>query len=658
MTHTLKDIFPDKVKVTISDNQINIDVHGNTNLIEGDFGASLMWIGFKKNTDGTGFFIITNDVESMTTQLIDIFEQHKIEIQGDNKIQETITTLQKLTQNLQSCKKIGMEIKQGTFPYVEPKHFKKDFVLKMYQIKPVVHMVEAGNSANFSIPGAGKTAMTYAAYDILKEKEIVDQLFVVGPLASFVPWEEEFKSCFGLDPLKNVLRYIGKDRHKLLNKIREYPVVITSYHTAANDLDYLKRELLEKGNIMMVIDESHHIKSFEEDSSHANAMISLGSLAKRRYILSGTPMPRDYEDLWSQVTFLWPNGDVLGSRARYSRFVNEGRNDEIADMINFLWTRIGYKQLKKDLPIMYKERPELIPMNPIQEEIYKSIESDLYRLTHTVNSELFDIEELKKNRILRMLQAATNPRLLAKKDKDFDLDPYQTDDRYLSSRIQHYNEIPNKIQRAAELARQIVNKGKSVIIWTTFRDNVEYLCNEILSDMKPIPISGEVNIKSDEKRDYIGREERLENFKKREGQILVATAASISESVSLHLVCQNAIYLERSFNAGQFMQSMFRIYRIGSDKNKPVRYHFLQSVLQDNSETIDARIDEILSTRSTQLSRLLDDEERLTPMSLEVENYKIKGKNGSEYYGLCDNPSTISKNINEMIEKHKKQHKI
>jgi hypothetical protein len=35
------------------------------------------------------------------------------------------------------------------------------------------------------------------------------------------------------------------------------------------------------------------------------------------------------------------------------------------------------------------------------------------------------------------------------------------------------------------------------------------------------------------------------------------------ESISLHKVCQHAIYLERNFNAAQFVQSLDRIHRQG-----------------------------------------------------------------------------------------------
>ena len=61
----------------------------------------------------------------------------------------------------------------------------KGFKLKPYQRKSVKHLVTIPNAANFSIPGSGKTIMTYAGLYILKQQGKIDQLIVVGPRASF-----------------------------------------------------------------------------------------------------------------------------------------------------------------------------------------------------------------------------------------------------------------------------------------------------------------------------------------------------------------------------------------------------------------------------------------------------------------------------------------
>ncbi len=49
------------------------------------------------------------------------------------------------------------------------------------------------------------------------------------------------------------------------------------------------------------------------------------------------------------------------------------------------------------------------------------------------------------------------------------------------------------------------------------------------------------------------RERRISIFKSDPNRrVLIANAAACAESVSLHKVCQHAIYLERSFNASTF----------------------------------------------------------------------------------------------------------
>ena len=75
-------------------------------------------------------------------------------------------------------------------------------------------MIQVPNVGNFSIPGSGKTTMAYAAYSILKDRNKIDQLFVVGPLSSFKPWEDEFESCFGIPAEKNILRFTGTPSEK------------------------------------------------------------------------------------------------------------------------------------------------------------------------------------------------------------------------------------------------------------------------------------------------------------------------------------------------------------------------------------------------------------------------------------------------------------
>ena len=85
------------------------------------------------------------------------------------------------------------------FKESQKKHFKRS--LYLLQELSAFHLSFAQNACNFSVPGAGKTAIVYSAYAYLKNLPIenekhIDKLVVIGPLSSFAPWENEYEECF------------------------------------------------------------------------------------------------------------------------------------------------------------------------------------------------------------------------------------------------------------------------------------------------------------------------------------------------------------------------------------------------------------------------------------------------------------------------------
>ncbi len=45
--------------------------------------------------------------------------------------------------------------------------------------------------------------------------------------------------------------------------------------------------------------------------------------------------------------------------------------------------------------------------------------------------------------------------------------------------------------------------------------------------------------------------------------VLLSNPATLGEGISLHQVCHDAIYVDRDFMAGRFLQSLDRIHRLG-----------------------------------------------------------------------------------------------
>ena len=78
----------------------------------------------------------------------------------------------------------------------------------------------------------------------------------------------------------------------------------------------------------------------------------------------------------------------------------------------------------------------------------------------------------------------------------------------------------------------------------------------------------------------------------------------MSEGISLHHECHEAIYVDRSFNAGQFLQSVDRIHRLGLDPNEHTRIRVLTC-----TGTIDEVVANRLEIKTTALGLMLDDPE-------------------------------------------------
>jgi SNF2 family DNA or RNA helicase len=130
------------------------------------------------------------------------------------------------------------------------------------------------------VPGAGKTATTLAAAAAHRAADTIDILLVVGPLASFQPWEAETALCL---PDWTTVRLAGSAAERR-GRVREAQrrstrptVLLTSYAGAVNDAAALK-ELCRNSRVMLVADESHRIKRFR-GGQWAPAIVDIAKLS-------------------------------------------------------------------------------------------------------------------------------------------------------------------------------------------------------------------------------------------------------------------------------------------------------------------------------------------------------------------------------------------
>jgi SNF2 family DNA or RNA helicase len=84
---------------------------------------------------------------------------------------------------------------------------------------------------------------------------------------------------------------------------------------------------------------------------------------------------------------------------------------------------------------------------------------------------------------------------------------------------------------------------------------------------------------------------------------VIANPFTVAESISLHKGCHNAIYMERDYNCGNFLQSKDRIHRVGLEPDQITRYYYF---LSENS--IDEVINQKLDEKAQRMSKVIDGE--------------------------------------------------
>lgn len=390
--------------------------------------------------------------------------------------------------------------------------------------------------ATFSVPGAGKTteALAYFFLNALPS----DKLLVVAPKNAFGAWDEQLLDCCNDDSYAFVRLRGGEAaiRQALRNNPRFAIITYQQYPRVAD----LINDYLDKNEVFMFLDESHRIKSGAGGIS-AEAILRSSFLPKRKLVMSGTPMPQSIRDLLPQFSFLYPDKGVDEANA--------------ISLVQPIYVRTTSGQL--GIPAV-EHRLVKLQMGTLQAAIYRAIKSETKRQLIPLLSDISkaSLREINK-KIMKVMQFVSNPALLAR-DIDYIFDPQLGD---LLAK-----DIGPKIDYACKRARELASEGKKVIIWSQFVENVELIAGR-LKDIGADFIHGGVDAGNEDEDDT--REWKIKQFHQNPNKmVLVANPAAASEGISLHRVCQYAIYVDRSFNAAHYLQSEDRIHRLGLKKGQ------------------------------------------------------------------------------------------
>ena len=174
--------------------------------------------------------------------------------------------------------------------------------------------------------------------------------------------------------------------------------------------------------------------------------------------------------------------------------------------------------------------------------------------------------------VMYLLEAATNPQLLTAGSGAEDalssgtLRSTSLPGSALWDLLQQYNqyETPAKFRQLAEMIEANAAQGRKTLVWSNFVRNLQGAGADAWRSTSPRSSTAAFPPRLPTPTAARTRESELARFRTDPAcKVLLANPAAMSEGVSLHQVCHDAIYLDRTFNAGQYLQSVDRIHRLG-----------------------------------------------------------------------------------------------
>lgn len=461
--------------------------------------------------------------------------------------------------------------------------------LKDYQSRDLRSLLALENGANFSVPGAGKTTVTFALH--LLAPALVDRLLVVAPRNAFMAWEEVIDECLTDHAPGHVRRpfvqLVGGEA-RIADLLRTNPARMLISYDQLVRVESQIEELLSRHRVHLVLDEAHRMKAGAA-SRRGAVLLKLGYLAVRRDILTGTPMPQRPADMQSQLDFLWP-GAGLGAR------VSAGEAPR--SVLGNLYVRTTKQQLN----LGERERIEVpVTLTDAHIAFYAVLKSDVHAQASLLRQGRRGFNLIRARRsVMRLLQATVNPLLLA---QDFEAAADAGRSELLQAVIA---EGPSaRVLKAVELARQLAAEGRKTLVWTSFRSTVEQL-RTLMPELEPAVIDGSTGIGDED--DDSTRQGQIRRFKTDPHcMVMVANPAAASEGMSLHMVCHDAVYLDRSYNATHYLQSIDRIHRLGLPEGVITRVYILQNRLPADVGSIDLSVARRLGVKIRQMEQMLGD---------------------------------------------------
>ncbi|MFJ3643497.1 DEAD/DEAH box helicase [Streptomyces sp. NPDC090108] len=447
-----------------------------------------------------------------------------------------------------------------------------------FQRRDIAQLLSMQHGANFSVPGAGKTRVGLAVFAAMRARGDARRLLVVSPKSAYESWRFESETCFK-EPLTVRVMDGAPDPGT--------DVLIVNYERLDRSLNALA-SWLRAAPAVLILDEAHRMK-LGAQGTYGGACMALGPLARRRLILTGTPAPNGARDLENLLSFVWPGH----GRRVVTQAVAGGDLAYASSVLRPMFTRTTKSEL--GLP-PFETRIRYVQLPDLHRELYDAL---IGNFTARAEAGRSDFDALGKA-TLRLLMAATSPALLAEGESRYSPLSYlvpplavpETDSLYsLLHRLPDY-ELSPKYKEALSIVAENAAMGRKTLVWSTFVRSLTTM-EKLFAGYQPAVVHGSTP----------DREEQIQRFRSDpDCHVLLSNPATLGEGISLHHVCHDAVYVDRDFMAGRFLQSLDRIHRLGLAPGTETRVTVLAA-----EATIDEVVAHRLEDKLAFMGQILDD---------------------------------------------------
>lgn len=411
--------------------------------------------------------------------------------------------------------------------------------LTRYQVKTVEWLLGRPYAGVFLDPGLGKTLIVLVVFYLLKRAGHLDWLLVVAPLnPCYEVWPAEVEK-WGFDFKVAVLH----GPHKAERLEEGADIYVINYE----GLGWLRGRigvLTARGMGWLVPDESTKVK--HTSSRRHKLMKSIVPCFGRRTILTGTPSPNGYINLFGQLL-------VVDQGKRLGQYIGMYRNRFFVRVDVHLWVLQNKQAEKKvqdairDVCIYFSDRelglkpvtlvtiPVALP--PKARRIYDELERDF-------------IAALPEGG----LAVASNAGVLSQKLREVANGGLYDSDH----RTHHLHDA--KTEAVSDLYEEL--QGQSLIVGYEFDHDLERLRGAF--PQAPV-IRGKTTMKE---RGRILREFDVGE----QSQPLLAQIATMALGLNLQKNCHRVCFHSLVFNAEDYIQFIKRVHRLGQAK-RVIAYH-------------------------------------------------------------------------------------